>query len=72
MWMVDPATREPLPAIDTDREYLERIQRLIDAGNHWRKGWRTGIERDEAGRPLRMWFRQCAGPCCTRAPEKSP
>lgn len=63
-WLADPVTRAPLPAFDTDAKYMARVRALMDAAGHWRPGWRQGIERDETGRAVRMWFRQCSDACC--------
>jgi hypothetical protein len=59
MLLVDPETREALPAKpavvrDMDREY---------AVSHWRPGWRSGFKY-EGNSPVSMWFAQCMDPCC--------
>jgi hypothetical protein len=58
MWLVDPVTREPLPALPS------REGELAYRKAHWRPGWRTGIERDERGIPVRIWFAECRDACC--------
>lgn len=53
-WLVDPETRQPLPAITGKPR-----RRDASRANHWR------MERDESGAVVRMSFRFCDDPeCC--------
>jgi hypothetical protein len=56
MTLVDPVTREPLPAKAGERPRNEQ-------NDHWRPGWRSGFEY-ESGVPARMWFAMCKDDCC--------
>jgi len=57
-WLVDPDTREMLPAVPSKERELTYAQ------THWRTGWRSGTERDEDGQAVRIWFAQCPDDCC--------
>lgn len=56
-WLLDPVTREPLPA------YPNREPEIAYNAGHWRPGWRSGFEY-ENGVPARLWYRQCQDECC--------
>ena len=55
--LVDPETREPLPAKPN------REREIAYAATHWRPGWRSGFDR-VGGIPVSMWFAQCQDDCC--------
>lgn len=60
MILVDPKTRQPLPALDKDVRFMERVK----ARPHWQPGWRSGFDRAEDGTIVRMWFAPCLDECC--------
>jgi hypothetical protein len=64
MWLADPATREILPALDSDNVYRASLEEAHRRSIHWRKGWRWGIERDENDKPVALHYWQCHDECC--------
>ena len=69
-WLADPATGAMLGPITREAEHLAEMERRAFRAAHWRRGWRTGIERDPDG-TTRIWFAECRPDCpCLAGPER--
>lgn len=63
-WLLDPESREPLPAFDTDRKFMEEVAAARVRARHWRPGWVRWTARDKGGTAQAMYFAQCRDECC--------